>query len=155
MKKNLVIMGMISALLSSPFSSILACENESVWSMAVSDRKSDHKGPGASMLTDELIKALSLSDEQVEKWKKIESGLQEKMEAMRPDRNSGERPDPEKMREKMDSMMQAYDAAVKKILSDEQYEQFQAYREKNRPKGRPGHRPEMDGPDREFEDEMF
>ena len=76
------------------------------------------------MLTDELIKALSLSDEQVEKWKEIESGLQEKMEAMRPDRNSGERPDPEKMREKMDSMMQAYDAAVKEILSDEQYEQL-------------------------------
>lgn len=103
MKKNLVIMGMISALLSSPFSSILACENESVWSMAASDKK----------------------------------------------------PDPEKMREKMDSMMQAYDAAVKEILSDEQYEQFQAYREKNRPKGRPGHRPEMNEPDREFEDEMF
>ena len=39
MKKNLVIMGMISALLSSPFSSILACENESVWSMAASDKK--------------------------------------------------------------------------------------------------------------------
>ena len=71
MKKNLVIMGMISALLSSPFSSILACENESVWSMAASDKKPDHKGPGASMLTDELIKALSLSDEQVEKWKEI------------------------------------------------------------------------------------
>lgn len=74
MKKNLVIMGMISALLSSPFSSILACENESVWSMAVSDRKSDHKGPGASMLTDELIKALSLSDEQAERSSRAQTG---------------------------------------------------------------------------------
>lgn len=75
---------------------------------------------------------------------------------MRPDKDSDERPDPEEMRAKMDAMMQAYDASVKEILSDEQYKQFQEYREKNRPKGRPGQRPErMDEPDSEFEDEIL
>lgn len=156
MKKNLMIVGMVSVLLSSPFSSVLSCENESVWSTTLQDRKPGHRGPGASMLTDELIETLSLSDEQVKSWKEIESDFREKMDAMRPDKDGDERPDPEEMRTKMDAMMQEYDASVKKILSDEQYEQYQAYREKNRPKGRPGQRPEeMDEPDSEFDDEIL
>ena len=66
MKKNLMIMGMISILLSSPFCKVLAYENESVCNTTLSDKKSEHRGPGASMLTDEFIETLSLSDEQVE-----------------------------------------------------------------------------------------
>ena len=108
------------------------------------------------MLTEELIEELSLSDEQVDKWKEIEISFREKMDAMRPDMDSDERPDPEEMRAKMDAMMQAYDASVEEILSDEQYKQFQEYREKNRPKGRPGQRPErMDEPEHEWDDEIL
>ena len=145
MKKNLMIMGMISILLSSPFCKVLAYENESVCNTTLSDKKSEHRGPGASMLTDEFIETLSLSDEQVEKWKEVEANFREKMDAMRPDRDrdSDERPDPEQMREKMDAMMQEYDAAVKDFLSDEQYEQYQTYRENHRPNDFPEHRPEM------------
>lgn len=157
MKKNLMIMGMISILLSSPFCKVLAYENESVCNTTLSDKKSEHRGPGASMLTDEFIETLSLSDEQVEKWKEVEANFREKMDAMRPDRDrdSDERPDPEQMREKMDAMMQEYDAAVKDFLSDEQYEQYQTYRENHRPKDFPEHRPEMNEPDNEFEDDLF
>ena len=157
MKKNLMIMGMISILLSSPFCKVLACENESVCNTTLSDKKSEHRGPGASMLTDEFIETLSLSDEQVEKWKEVEANFREKMDAMRPDRDrdSDERPDPEQMRKKMDAMMQEYDAAVKDFLSDEQYEQYQTYRENHRPKDFPEHRPEINEPDNEFEDDLF
>lgn len=155
MKKNLMIMGMISILLSPPFCKVLAYENESVCNTTLSDKKSEHRGPGASMLTDEFIETLSLSDEQVEKWKEVEANFQEKMDAMRPDRDSDERPDPEQMREKMDAMMQEYDAAVKDFLSDEQYEQYQTYRENHRPNDFPEHRPEMNEPDNEFEDDLF
>ena len=150
-----MIMGMISILLSSPFCKVLAYENESVCNTTLSDKKSEHRGPGASMLTDEFIETLSLSDEQVEKWKEVESNFRGKMDAMRPDRDSDERPDPEQMRKKMDAMMQEYDAAVKDFLSDEQYEQYQTYRENHRPKDFPEHRPEMNEPDNEFEDDLF
>lgn len=156
MKKKLMIAGMISVLLLSPFSNVLSCGNESVGSTTLQDKRPGHRGPGASMLTDELIETLSLSDEQVKSWKEIESDFREKMDAMRPDMDSDERPDPEEMRAKMDAMMQAYDASVKEILSDEQYKQFQEYREKNRPKGRPGQRPErMDEPEHEWDDEIL
>lgn len=156
MKKKLMIAGMISVLLSSPFSNVLSCENELVGSTTLQDKRPEHRGPGASMLTEELIEELSLSDEQVDKWKEIEISFREKMDAMRPDMDSDERPDPEEMRAKMDAMMQAYDASVKEILSDEQYKQFQEYREKNRPKGRPGQRPErMDEPEHEWDDEIL
>lgn len=151
-----MIVGMISVLLSSPFSNVLSCENESVWSTTLQDKRPEHRGAGASMLTEELIEELSLSDEQVDKWKEIEISFREKMDAMRPDMDSDERPDPEEMRAKMDAMMQDYDASVKEILSDEQYKQFQEYREKNRPKGRPGQRPErMDEPEHEWDDEIL
>ena len=150
-----MIMGMISILLSSPFCKVLAYENESVCNTTLSDKKSEHRGPGASMLTDEFIETLSLSDEQVEKWKEVEANFQEKMDAMRPDRDSDERPDLEQMREKMDAMMQEYDAAVKDFLSDEQYEQYQTYRKNHRPNDFPEHRPEMNEPDNEFEDDLF
>lgn len=155
MKKNLMIMGMISILLSSSFCKVLAYENESVCNTTLSDKKSEHRGPGASMLTDEFIETLSLSDEQVEKWKEVEANFREKMDAMRPDRDSDERPDLEQMREKMDAMMQEYDAAVKDFLSDEQYEQYQTYRKNHRPNDFPEHRPEMNEPDNEFEDDLF
>ena len=152
-----MIMGMISILLSSPFCKVLAYENESVCNTTLSDKKSEHRGSGASMLTDEFIETLSLSDEQVEKWKEVEANFREKMDAMRPDRDrdSDERPDPEQMRKKMDAMMQEYDAAVKDFLSDEQYEQYQTYRENHRPNDFPKHRPEMNEPDNEFEDDLF
>lgn len=71
-------MGMISILLSSPFCKVLAYENESVCNTTLSDKKSEHRGPGASMLTDEFIETLSLSDEQVEKWKEVEANFRKK-----------------------------------------------------------------------------
>ncbi len=138
-----MIMGMASVLLLAPITDALSCESESVLSVVLPDTRPNHRGP-ASMLTDDLIKTLSLSDEQVDKWKEVEADFQKKMESMRPDRDSGQRPDPEEMRTKMDAMMQEYDTAVKEILSDEQYEQYQEYREKNRPKGGPDRRPERE-----------
>lgn len=105
------------------------------------DRKPPHGGPGASMLTDKLIKKLSLSDEQVSKWKEEETAFRSKMEEMHPDKEDSQQFDPEEMREKMDAMMQEREAAIQAILSEEQYELYQKYKEENRPKrpeGGPG-----------------
>lgn len=98
-----------------------------------------------SFITDKLIKKLALTDEQVTKLKAEEKTFMEKMEAMRPDRDSAERPSPDEMKEKMDAMMSEHEAAVKKILSDDQYKKYQKYMEDNRPKGPRGGGP--GGPD--------
>lgn len=105
------------------------------------DRKPPHRGPGASMLTDKLIKKLSLSDEQVSKWKEEETAFRSKMEEMRPDKDSSRQSDPEEIRKKMDAMMQEHETAIREILSEEQYELYQKYKEENRPErpeGGPG-----------------
>lgn len=97
------------------------------------DRKPPHKGPGTSMLTDKLIKKLSLSDEQVGKWKKEEEAFRLKMEEMRPDKEGSQQLDPEEMRKKMDTMMQEHETSIRAILSEEQYKLYQKYKEENRP----------------------
>lgn len=58
----------------------------------------------------------------------------EKMQQMRPNREDEEQFSPEVMREKMDAMMSEHDTAVKKILTDEQYEKYQKYMKENRRK---------------------
>lgn len=98
-----------------------------------------------SFITDKLIKKLALTDDQVTKLKDEEKAFMEKMKAMRPDRDSAERPSPDEMKEKMDAMMSEHEAAVKKILSDDQYEKYRKYMEDNRPKGPRGGGP--GGPD--------
>lgn len=96
------------------------------------DQKPPRRMP-ASRLTDDLIKTLSLTDEQVSQWKEAEQNFRTKMEAARPDKEKAVRPAPKEMRGKMEPMMQEYDAAIRKILSEDQYKQYQDYREKNRP----------------------
>lgn len=100
-----------------------------------------------SFITDKQIKKLALTDDQVTKLKAEEKAFMEKMEAMRPDSDSAERPSPDEMKEKMDAMMSEHEAAVKKLLSDEQYKKYQKYMEDNRPKGPRGGGPDApDGP---------
>lgn len=60
------------------------------------------------------------------------------MEEMRPDKDRDQQFDPEEMKGKMDAMMKEHEAAIQAILSDEQYELYQKYREENRPKGPEG-----------------
>lgn len=59
----------------------------------------------------------------------------EKMKDMRPDPNNRDKVSPEKMKEKMDAMMNEHEAAIKKILSGKQYKEYQKFMEDNRPKG--------------------
>lgn len=111
------------------------------------DRKPPVRRPGVPPSADELMKRLSLSDEQTAKWKEEEAAFRSRMEEMRPDRKEGEQPDPEKweeMKEKMDTAIREHEAVVKSILSDEQYELYQKYREESRPP-RPEGNP--DGPE--------
>ena len=88
-----------------------------------------------SFITDKMIKKLSLTDEQVTKLKEEENVFMEKMKDMRPDPNNRDKVSPEKMKEKMDAMMNEHEAAIKKILSGKQYKEYQKYMEDNRPKG--------------------
>lgn len=98
------------------------------------EQKPPHGGPRGPMLTRELIEDLSLTDEQVTKWKENEKAFRTKMEAMRPDRDSEQQLSREEMKEKMDAMMKERDASIKSILTEEQYKKFQGYMERSRPK---------------------
>ena len=99
------------------------------------DQRPPQRGEMPSFITDKLIKKLALTDEQVTKLKEEEKAFMEKMQQMRPNREDEEQFSPEVMREKMDAMMSEHDTAVKKILTDEQYEKYQKYMKENRPKG--------------------
>lgn len=99
------------------------------------DQDPPQRGEVPSFITDKLIKKLALSDDQVTKLKEEEKAFMEKMQQMRPDRDGEEQFSPDEIREKMDTMMSEHDAAVKEILSDDQYKKYQKYMKENRPKG--------------------
>ena len=109
------------------------------------DQRPPRKGEVPSFITDKLIKKLSLTDEQVTQLKEEEKTFMEKMQQMRPDRDSEEQLSPDKMKEKMDTMMSDHDAAVQKILTEEQYKKYQKYMKENRPKGPGNGAPEGPG----------
>ena len=67
------------------------------------------------------------------------------MQQMRPDRDSEKQLSPDEMKEKMDTMMSEHDAAVQKILTEEQYKKYQKYMKENRPKGPGNGAPEGPG----------
>lgn len=87
------------------------------------DQRPPRKGETPSFITDKLIKKLSLTDEQVTQLKEEEKTFMEKM----------------------DTMMSEHDAAVQKILTEEQYKKYQKYMKENRPKGPGNGAPEGPG----------
>ncbi len=90
-------------------------------------------GPaGGSMLTQDLIEKLSLTQEQISKWKEDEKAFQLKMEEMRPD--GTQKLSRKEMKAKMDSLMEEREKSIRANLTEEQYKLYQEYKEKNRPK---------------------
>jgi Spy/CpxP family protein refolding chaperone len=104
-----------------------------------------HGGPGGMSLTSEdMIKKLELTDDQVTKLKTEEQAFKKKMEANRPDRSSmnSEKSTKSSSDEKankpgkggqMDTMMKEHETAIKGILNNKQYKLYQKYMQENRP----------------------
>ena len=80
--------------------------------------------PDPSKQTEQMVTELGLNEDQAKQFKAV-------MEGMRPARSeSGERPS----REEMEKKRAEADAKIKAILTDEQYQKYQALR--NSPKGK-------------------
>lgn len=76
---------------------------------------------GASPRTEQMIKDLKLDEKQASDFKKLN---QEFATQMKKNRESA-KADRQNMRENMHSMREDYNAKMKKILTDEQYQQYQ------------------------------
>lgn len=88
-----------------------------------------------SQRSEKMIEELKLDDKQAAEFRKVEADFREKMnkerEAVKDDR--------EKMREKMITLYNEKEAQIKKILTDEQYKQYQE-KQKKAPRKK-GHEP--------------
>lgn len=84
---------------------------------------------------EKMITDLKLNDKQAADYRKVEKDFMGKMKKMRDEAQD----DRSKMREKMQTLRKEKDAEVKKILTDEQFKQYQekqqAPRDKNRKDG--------------------
>lgn len=67
-----------------------------------------------------MIEELKLDDKQAADFRKVEADFREQMKKER----EAVKEDREKMREKMTAMRTEKDAQIKKILTDEQYNQY-------------------------------
>ncbi|MGB4729022.1 MAG: hypothetical protein WBH86_16585 [Thermogutta sp.] len=74
-------------------------------------------GIGAAMMDQEVRKELGVTEEQAQK---IRDAVQKVMEELRGQRQQGERPSPEQMRERMQQMQQKMEEAVMSQLTEEQ-----------------------------------
>lgn len=118
------------------------------------DRQRPPQGPPPSFVNEDLIEALSLTDEQVQKIKDMESSFQKQMEEMRTKDAKSKKQKNKDRKKEMDALMEAQQDRLKSILSDDQYKLFQEYMENNRPEGPRG----PGGPEDEFgsrSDEFF
>ena len=121
MKKKYMISGLLAAFLLTGGSvqSVFATANVPEAASAASFQRQSEQRERPSMITNKLIKKLNLTDEQVEAMKAEEAAFNEKMEAMRPDRDSGTPPDMDEMREKMDALNEQRNEVIKGILTAE------------------------------------
>ena len=74
-----------------------------------------------SKRSEKMIEDLKLDDKQAAEFRKVEADFREQMKKER----ESVKEDREKMREKMIAMRTEKDAQIKKILTDEQYKQYQ------------------------------
>jgi len=108
-------------------------------------------GPGEMSLTsNDMIKKLKLTDDQITKLKVEEQTFRKKMEANRPDRNSmnSEKVNKPGKNDQMDTMMKEHETAIKGILNNKQYKLYQKYMQENRPQ-RPDGGPKDDSSENE------
>ena len=86
--------------------------------------------------SEKMIEALKLDDKQAAEFRKVEADFRAQMikerEAAKDDR--------EKMREKMSTMISEKDAAIKKILTDDQYTLYKEKQKANTPRKGGGRR---------------
>lgn len=90
--------------------------------------KRDGKGGDPAQRCEKIIAELKLDEKQAADFRKMDAEFREKIKAEREKADS----DREKMREKMISVRKDMKAEVKKILTDEQYQQYQQLFEKQR-----------------------
>ncbi|WP_297905254.1 hypothetical protein [uncultured Parabacteroides sp.] len=113
------------------------------------DRQRPPLGPPPSFIHEDLVDVLSLTDEQRRKIEDWETSFRKQMDEMRRKDEQARRQNDEKRKKEMDALMEAQRDSLKSILSDNQYELFQEYMEKNRPKGPRGPEDRFGpGPDR-------
>ena len=74
-----------------------------------------------SQRSEKMIEELKLDDKQAAEFRKVEADFREQMNKER---------EAEKMREKMTAMRTEKEAQIKKILTDEQYKQYQEKQKK-------------------------
>ena len=79
-----------------------------------------------SKRSEKMIEELKLDDKQAAEYRKVEADFREQMKKER----ESVKEDREKMREKMTAMRTEKDAQIKKILTDEQYKQYQEKQKK-------------------------
>ena len=85
--------------------------------------------------SEKMIEELKLDDKQAAEYRKVEADF---LEQMKKERESVKE-DREKMREKMTAMRTEKDAQIKKILTDEQYKQYQEKQKKADSPRKKGH----------------
>lgn len=165
MKKTVCFMALMLAVCS-------ACVKAQNEERPQGERPKMDKTEMAQKRTDEMAKQYGLSEKQTKKLLEVNKEYAEKMRPMgrpprRPDNgqstdNQVERKQPlerpnngnmDDMRKKMDSEREAYNAKVKKIMTDEQYSKFEQDQKKMGPAR--GQRPPQDGqrPPQEKKDE--
>ena len=88
-----------------------------------------------SKRSEKMIEELKLDDKQAAEYRKVEADF---LEQMKKERESVKE-DREKMREKMTAMRTEKDAQIKKILTDEQYKQYQEKQKKADSPRKKGH----------------
>nr|WP_129731944.1 Spy/CpxP family protein refolding chaperone [Parabacteroides goldsteinii] len=86
---------------------------------AQSGNRQGRKGD-PSKRSEKIIEELKLDDKQAADFRKVEADFREQMKKER----EAVKEDREKMREKMTAMRTEKDAQIKKILTDEQYNQY-------------------------------
>lgn len=109
------------------------CASEAPWQ----ERQRPPQGP-PSFINEDLIKGLSLTDEQVAQIKEMEDAFQKKMEEKRNSEENSKKGKNKDRKAEMDAMREEQEAGLKSILTEDQYKLFQEYMENNRPEGGPG-----------------
>ena len=97
---------------------VLVC---SVSLFAQDGKRGAKRGGDPAQRCEKMIADLKLDEKQAADFRKVETEFKEKMKAEREKTDA----DRQKMREEMTSMRNDRDAQIKKILTEEQYKQYQ------------------------------
>lgn len=93
-------------------------------SMYAQKGKRDGKMGDPSKRMEQMITDLKLNDKQAADFRKIQQDFMDKMRKERDEIQKDMQNDRSKMREKMDKMREDRDAEIKKILTEDQYNQY-------------------------------